>query len=109
MAAASIMATWHFLSDLEAETCHTEKLARLCDADLARARPPAAHYSTDGRGDMLSHLAALLLTCARVRALAERVAQVHVHARLHLQRIDWNCAGRAYAGGFARLGHDAHP
>jgi len=62
VAAASIMATWHFLSDLDAETSHTEELARLCDVDLARARPPAAHHRTDGRGDMLSHLAALLLT-----------------------------------------------
>jgi len=35
VAAASIMATWHFLSDLEAETCHTEELARLCDVDLS--------------------------------------------------------------------------
>mmetsp|Transcript_27450 Transcript_27450/g.91300 ORF Transcript_27450/g.91300 Transcript_27450/m.91300 type:complete len:269 (+) Transcript_27450:51-857(+) len=35
VAAASIMATWHFLSDLEAETCHTEELARLCDVNLS--------------------------------------------------------------------------
>mmetsp|Transcript_25349 Transcript_25349/g.81383 ORF Transcript_25349/g.81383 Transcript_25349/m.81383 type:complete len:125 (-) Transcript_25349:104-478(-) len=34
VAAASIMATWHFLSDLDAETSHTEELARLCDVDL---------------------------------------------------------------------------